>query len=298
MLFGVISVGSVLMASPEPEKVPAPGTLVAKQPARLEKSVGAPRPVGQTVAVRPIKQVASPVPAPVLPVTPAVMPPNPAQDAATAEAMMARLAPALRQPVISAAPVPVVAQAKSANASDSSPPQKLVVALPAETSKNKAKAKAAPIAAPTPRSAPKVVPVRSPALHSQGETSYPVLPPPVAHPVPAPQMTLPPAMPVGMPPPLAGTAPAEGPRAFSAPAPAKSSPTASSAVEPKPVRAPVAEQGPSVVAVSGEKAWIRLDDRRTVTVTKGQSLEGYGAFIGMARGVAKFERGSIASKTE
>jgi hypothetical protein len=35
-----------------------------------------------------------------------------------------------------------------------------------------------------------------------------------------------------------------------------------------------------------------------VTVEKGQVLEGYGVYLGLEKGVAKFERGNIAAKVE
>lgn len=90
--------------------------------------------------------------------------------------------------------------------------------------------------------------------------------------------------------------PLEGPKAFTAPPTAsKKEPVA--AVE-QPVKTSTGGSGPALVTASGNKAWIRLDDRRTVAVEKGQSLEGYGAFIGIEKGVAKFERGSVASKAE
>jgi hypothetical protein len=118
-----------------------------------------------------------------------------------------------------------------------------------------------------------------------------------------------PSMPApGLPPQIAMAMPsaipaaqAEGPRAFAPATAAVQAPAASAGppqapVSARPVRAP--ETGPTVVAASGTKVWIRLDERRTVSVDKGQSLEGYGALIGVTKGVAKFERGSIASKTD
>jgi hypothetical protein len=56
--------------------------------------------------------------------------------------------------------------------------------------------------------------------------------------------------------------------------------------------------GPSLVAAAANKVWIRLDERRTVSIEKGQVLEGYGEFLGVERGIAKFERGSLAPKSE
>lgn len=113
-----------------------------------------------------------------------------------------------------------------------------------------------------------------------------------------------PSIPAGLPP-VQGlptrAATAEGPRAFSAPTPAQPSAAAASLpapAEPEARRQAPADSGPAVVAASGNKVWIRLDERRTISLQAGQSLEGYGALLGVSRGVAKFERGTITSKSE
>lgn len=114
--------------------------------------------------------------------------------------------------------------------------------------------------------------------------------------------TLPPVMPsFGLPPQLPASVPpvpvsqAEGPQSFAAPsATSNSQPSGETSAKPS----ARAAAGPAVVTASGNKVWIRLDEKRTVSVEKGQALEGYGAYIGLEKGVAKFERGSVSSKVE
>lgn len=66
-------------------------------------------------------------------------------------------------------------------------------------------------------------------------------------------------------------------------APAK----ASSKVRPALVSKPYA---PEVMAATSEKAWVKLDEHRTVTVTKGQAVPGLGVFQGLKEnGAARFD---------
>ncbi len=146
-----------------------------------------------------------------------------------------------------------------------------------------------PVLAPAPvtlRPAAQPRAAERPVLHAQR--------PPVVTALPAPTVAaqstgplLPPAMAGG------GIAPAsEGPAVF------KADSTSTVKTTKPAIAATPANSAPALVTASGNKAWIRLDDRRTVTVEKGQSLEGYGVFIGVEHGTAKFERGNITSHAE
>jgi len=50
---------------------------------------------------------------------------------------------------------------------------------------------------------------------------------------------------------------------------------------------------PTVVMANGDKAWVKLDDQRTVIITKGQEVPGLGTFHGADKGAAKFDTGSV-----
>jgi hypothetical protein len=52
---------------------------------------------------------------------------------------------------------------------------------------------------------------------------------------------------------------------------------------------------PTVVTAtpSGDKAWVKLDDRTTVIATKGDIVPGLGAFHGVVDREAKFDTGSL-----
>lgn len=50
---------------------------------------------------------------------------------------------------------------------------------------------------------------------------------------------------------------------------------------------------PTVVMANGDKAWVKLDDQRTVIVTKGQDVPGLGTFHGADKGAAKFDSGNV-----
>jgi hypothetical protein len=271
VLLGMLSVGSVLMS---PVDAPAAGESNRPgQAAPLPKAAA--RPAAPDTLVTPA--AARPESAP-----------SPAADAATAAVVMARLAPPA-----AATPAPPVPLAEAAPVASPTP-----VTLPAQV----------PAAAPVPaRTEAKPTAPRSTARKPSLQRSSPVL----AAAAPAyprmPRADTPvmpaglPALPAGLPPVSAmqgGPAPTEGPRAFSAP-PAPAAPSsASPAAESKPARPVQTDTGPAVVAASGNKVWIRVDERRTISLEPGQALEGYGAFIGVSRGNAKFERGTITSKTE
>jgi hypothetical protein len=50
---------------------------------------------------------------------------------------------------------------------------------------------------------------------------------------------------------------------------------------------------PTVVMANGDKAWVKLDDQRTVIITKGQEVPGLGTFHGADKGAAKFDTGNV-----
>lgn len=63
----------------------------------------------------------------------------------------------------------------------------------------------------------------------------------------------------------------------------------------KPVYAPDLVPGsskPTVVTASGDKAWVKLDERTTVIVTKGEVVPGLGTFHGLVGREAKFDAGA------
>lgn len=67
----------------------------------------------------------------------------------------------------------------------------------------------------------------------------------------------------------------------------------------KPVTAlPLVPLKPSVVMATKEKAWVRLDDRRTVIVTKGDELPGLGKLLELDAKFVKFEKGTLPVTTE
>lgn len=50
---------------------------------------------------------------------------------------------------------------------------------------------------------------------------------------------------------------------------------------------------PTVVMANGDKAWVKLDDQRTVIISKGQDVPGLGTFHGADKGAAKFDSGNV-----
>lgn len=74
------------------------------------------------------------------------------------------------------------------------------------------------------------------------------------------------------------------------PSPAETKPVVKSLIAPPLVPSSVT---PSVVAVAGERAWVRLDDQKTVIVTKGQTVPGLGVFQGHDAKGAKFDSGTV-----
>lgn len=60
--------------------------------------------------------------------------------------------------------------------------------------------------------------------------------------------------------------------------------------------APLA-QPPVVVAATNAMAWVKINDKRTITVKKGQELSGYGAYQGLDGKSAKFDSKTFSIST-
>jgi len=50
---------------------------------------------------------------------------------------------------------------------------------------------------------------------------------------------------------------------------------------------------PTLVMANGDKAWVKLDEQRTVIITKGQAVPGLGTFHGADKSGAKFDSGTV-----
>ncbi len=74
--------------------------------------------------------------------------------------------------------------------------------------------------------------------------------------------------------------------------------TAPRAVEAQTTRAVIAEplvrekEKPTVVMATAQKAWIRIDDKLTIIIHKGEQVQGLGTFQGFDGKAAKFDSGS------
>ncbi len=74
--------------------------------------------------------------------------------------------------------------------------------------------------------------------------------------------------------------------------------------EPRPVIKPLTAPAlvpvpaePKVVAATEDRAYVRLDDKRTVIVKKGEPVQGLGAYLGLDGVKAKFESGTLPITT-
>lgn len=64
------------------------------------------------------------------------------------------------------------------------------------------------------------------------------------------------------------------------------------------IASPLIPVAPVVVLATKEKAWVRLDDRRTVIVNKGDEVPGFGRMLESDGKSVKFEKGSMPVTTE
>lgn len=147
--------------------------------------------------------------------------------------------------------------------------------------------KSAPKPAPKPASKPAPKPASKPAepvKASHAPAPSAVLPPPVARPAPGPASSVPPKPPVA----VASPPPTPHPPAPSVGMAGVRATTAMALVPPKPV----------VVLATVDKAWVRLDERRTVIVSKGEALPGLGKLLETSGTTVKFENATLPIITE
>lgn len=204
-----------------------------------------------------------------------------------------------------AAPVPsTTVVGKTATTKPSAAP----TAASAVTQPATARAPATPAPRPAPVAA--AVAARPAATSEAAPKPIPVKRRPAAEPAPEPEVAF-----TKTPPKVEGKvvlksedpAPTPAPAARSAPA-ATPAETKSAGIDTKPAGEvePVKPTGksvhatplvapppakPTVVMATGEKAWVKLDDQRTVIVPKGQEVPGLGVFHGTEGRGAKFDSG-------
>lgn len=300
--------------------VPAP-VVVARAP--VAESVAAP--VAAPVASISPAQVHTPPKAPASAPVAVPVAPAPAKVAAPAVAVPAAAVSAPKTQV------PVRVEKQESTVPTAEVLDALRVAVPASTTRvspavaqpttvvaRSAPAPAGKVVAPVAK--PSVAPAPAPAKTVKPKRVEPVKPEPKApvKPKAAPvvkeaPVTAPRAIPVPQEislPMMKGLPRLDVPAAVERPAPAAEA-IVESRPDPKPAAKPAAEGSkpvvksmqaaplvpsankPTLVMANGDKAWVKLDEQRTVIITKGQDVPGLGTFHGADKNGAKFDSGTL-----